>query len=200
MKKGIFLLLVAAFGSAVQAQSLKDLLYSGKLKNDSNTVIRKTDDLSSKIDTTTKKVVMVDSVKQTSPKAVTAATAPPSGAVETVQINDTAAATVEAVVPEKNNTAIWKSYMDSVISSFKTELLPNRKVKKETYYLMVQYEIGTDGQVSINNVLSTPENEFLQSQIKERLSLTAPQLSPVEDSSQTARKVKKKYSFTLTKE
>ena len=200
MKKGIFLLLLAAFGSAVQAQSLKDLLYSGKLKNDSNTVIRKTDDLSSKIDTTTKKVVMVDSVKVTAVKTVTAATAPPSDAVETVQRNETTAAPVGAAVPEKNNNAVWKLYMDSAVGSFKTELLPNKKVKKETYYLMVQYEIDTDGQVSINNVLSTPENEFLQSQIKERLSLTAPQLSPMEDRSQTARKVKKKYSFTLTKE
>src|SRR4051794_38577214 len=54
MKKGIlFLLLVASFSA--KAQSLKDLLYSGKLKNDSNTVIRKTDDLSTKIDTTSRK-------------------------------------------------------------------------------------------------------------------------------------------------
>ena len=58
MKKGIlFLLLAGLFASNAHAQSLKDLLYSGKLKKDSNTVIRKGDDLSSKIDTSTKKPV-----------------------------------------------------------------------------------------------------------------------------------------------
>jgi hypothetical protein len=79
-------------------------------------------------------------------------------------------------------------------------VLSSKKIKKETYYLMVQYEIDTDGQVSVTNVLSTPENEFLQGQIKERLLLGAPQLAPVADSSNKPRKVKKKYSFTLTKD
>ena len=55
MKKSILFLLVTVTSVCVQAQSLKDLLYGGKLKNDSNSVVRKTDDLSTKIDTTTKK-------------------------------------------------------------------------------------------------------------------------------------------------
>ena len=54
MKRVIFFLLLAVSFSA-KSQSLKELLYSGKLKNDSNTVIRKTDDLSTKIDTSQKK-------------------------------------------------------------------------------------------------------------------------------------------------
>ena len=29
----------------------------------------------------------------------------------------------------------------------KTDVLPSKKIKSETYYLYVDYEIGTDGQV-----------------------------------------------------
>jgi hypothetical protein len=60
MKNGfVFLLVAFAFTANAQTQpkSLKDLLYSGKLKMDSTGVVRKTDDLSTKIDTTTKKPV-----------------------------------------------------------------------------------------------------------------------------------------------
>src|SRR5438309_2579036 len=62
MKKGIvfFLFLAVTFGA--RAQSLKDLLYSGKLKMDSNSVVRKTDDLSTKIDTS-HKVAQVEQTK-----------------------------------------------------------------------------------------------------------------------------------------
>src|SRR6476646_8127289 len=51
----VFVLLAAITAEAQQKQSLKDLLYSGKLKRDSSGVIRSTDDLSTKIDTSTKK-------------------------------------------------------------------------------------------------------------------------------------------------
>ncbi len=54
MKKAIlFLLLISSVGA--NAQKLKDALFKGHLKLDSNNVVRKTDDLSAKIDTTTKK-------------------------------------------------------------------------------------------------------------------------------------------------
>ena len=56
MKKAFLFLLLAAgaAANAQQKQSLKDLLYGGKLKLDSNSVIHKDDDLSAKIDTTTR--------------------------------------------------------------------------------------------------------------------------------------------------
>src|SRR6476646_5885520 len=60
--KNLFLAILLFAGFAAQAQekekqSLKSLLFSGKLKKDSSGVIRSTDDLSSKIDTSTKKEV-----------------------------------------------------------------------------------------------------------------------------------------------
>ncbi len=53
MKKGIlFLLLISSVFA--HAQSLKEALYGGKLKNQPGTVIHKGDDLSSKMDTASK--------------------------------------------------------------------------------------------------------------------------------------------------
>ncbi len=65
--------------------------------------------------------------------------------------------------------------------------------------MLVDYEIGVDGQVSINNVFPSPENSFLQQKVKERLTLTAPLMNPVLASNGKPRKVIKKYNFTLSK-
>src|SRR5215218_3558232 len=62
MKKGMLLLLLVSSVFA-NAQSLKEALYGGKLKNQPGTVIRKGDDLSSKIDTT--HTVATDETSQT---------------------------------------------------------------------------------------------------------------------------------------
>ena len=55
--KSIVLLTILFFSVQLHAQSLKDALYSGKLKSDTGTVVRKTDDLSTKIDTAKKKPI-----------------------------------------------------------------------------------------------------------------------------------------------
>ncbi len=76
MKKAIlFLLIISAVGANAQSksQSLKDLLYSGKLKMDSNTVVRKGDDLSTKIDTSTKKPAEPEKTQSTAMSADTSA-------------------------------------------------------------------------------------------------------------------------------
>src|SRR5215213_1466493 len=217
MKKAILFLLVIVTVTA-KAQSLKDLLYSGKLKNDSNTVIRKTDDLNTKIDTARKKqaepekpkivaTIPVDSPgsKVAPPVEQPAVAGSTAVAGTTTVVGTTEAVPTEAPVkntaaPVKNNNKIWKEYTDSLSGSLKTEVLSSKKVKKETYYLMVEYEIDTVGAVSVTNVTASPENAFLQEQVKQRILLSPPQLSPVVDSSNKARKVKRKYSFNITKD
>lgn len=213
MKKGIvFLLIIGAVATTAKAQaqkqSLKDLLYGGKLKMDSNSVIRKGDDLSSKIDTSTKKQAEPEKAKpavtsvDSSTKKQNSHT---DSVVAGIGVKIDAATTTEApvketVTPVKSNTRLWKEYSDSLVSSLKTEVLSSKKIKKETYYLMVDYEIGTEGQVNINAVTSTPENSFLQDQVKERILAAPLQLAPAVDSAGKPRKVKRKYSFTVTKE
>jgi hypothetical protein len=239
MKKGILLLLL--FGSVfAHAQSLKDALFSGKLKNDPGSVIRKGDDLSTKIDTSrkvatvdsTRKVVMVDSfkLKMIAPiadsakkvaviQADTVLASKPDNNITTttnssnnsqvpvvVPVAAAGAATVADAAKEnppvaKDNNALWKGYMDSLVTTLKTEVLPNKKVKKETYSVMVTYSIGVDGQVTPGDVFVSPDNSFLQQQIKDRLNIgTPPHLNPVLNSAGAPRKVTKRYSFTLVKE
>jgi hypothetical protein len=206
MKKGIlFLLLAGLFAANAHGQSLKDLLYSGKLKKDSNTVIRKGDDLSSKIDTSTKKPVEQETVKTTAANVNLAKNAgAQADSASLIVDTDSSATTADNITsnntPAKNNNAVFKEYMDSLSSTLKTDVLSSKKIKSDTYYLYVDYEIGTDGQVNVTNVVSSPENSFLQDQVKQRLVLDAPKLDPVLDSTNKPRKVKRKYNFNITKE
>jgi hypothetical protein len=227
MKKAIvFLLLGSSFFA--EAQSLKEALFSGRLKGTPGVMIRKGDDFSA---------LMADSaVKAPAPtnSVATATTVVPDSATQTattqttsVQTDTVAVATVnntvnnntteatsadtttavaaanppaEAPVAAKDNNVLWKEYVDGVASTLKTEVLSSKKVKKGTYYVLVSYTIGTEGEVAVTNVFVSPENSYLQDQIKERLSLNAPGLAPVLNSVGTPRKVNKKYNFTLVKD
>ncbi len=201
MKKSIILVILVS-SITVNAQSLKDLLYSGKLKTDSGTVIRKGDDLTSKIDTSTKKPVEPEKTKTitgTRDSSVTAgsntqidpAAAPGAAVTGTAVPNDNNAGL-------KDNNRIWKEFADSLTSMLKAEVLPSKKIKSGTYYVLVEYEIGIDGQVTANNVSCSPENSFLQQQVKERITLTSPQMNPLLTNGK-ARKVTKKYTLILSK-
>jgi hypothetical protein len=225
MKKGIlFLLLVSSYFA--EAQSLKEALFSGKLKNDNNTVIRKGDDLSTKMVDTTRKVTVDTTAKaklvllpgdSAAKIAVIAADSAAlaegkqkdsitSGGIDTSASSAAAPAAVAVTAPvvaatvTKDNNAMIKVYVDSVANMVKTEALPNKKIKKGMYYVTVSYAIGTDGKVEITDVFLSPENAYLHIQIKDRLELEPPQLTPVTNSAGTPRKVSRKYNFTLTKE
>src|SRR5438128_2715240 len=123
MKKGILVILLTS-SVIVNAQTLKEALYGGKLKTDSGTVIRKGDDLSSKIDTSKKKMVETDKnkiaavAKDSAMKISTVKT----DSVKTVgMISDT----VASAMPVKNNNQIWKTFIDSAIAQLKREVLPD---------------------------------------------------------------------------
>ena len=203
MKKGILFLLLLSAASA-NAQSLKDLLYGGKLKSDTGTLVKKTDDLSTKIDTIKKKPVEPEKTKLV---AATKDSAAKDAAAQTDLAGATAAAEGKDIAVEvKDNTAItkdnnklWKEYMDSMAITFKDEVLSSKKIKDGTYTILVDYEIGPDGQVTIKEVYPSPDNSTLAKEIKERLILTAPNLNPVMGSTGKPRKVVKKYNFILTK-
>ena len=195
-------------GQAQEKQSLKDLLYGGKLKKDSTGVIRSTDDLSKKVDTSTKKETQP--VKTNTPqqdknavisKTDTKASMLTTGVDAVTNKADSAAVVaVPATIPAKSNTKLWKEYSDSLMKTLNDEVLKSKQIKKNTYYLMVDYEIGTDGQVTITNVTSTPENAFLQAQVKQIMDSTPFHLNPVTDSSNQPKKVKRKQQISITKE
>jgi hypothetical protein len=228
MKKTILVMLLIGGAFTVQAQekqSLKNLLFSGKLKKDSTGVIRSTDDLSTKIETGSKKdtqsVAVATSVLATAQKdnnavvpntpqqgnAAAAKTAVIPGVVVasggdtlTNKADSTAAVPVATTPPPKSNTRLLKEYTDSVVRALQEEALKSKQIKKNTYYLMLDYEINTDGQVTFTNVTSTPENSFLQAQVKQILDSTPLRLNPVTDSNNQAKKVKRKQQISVTKE
>jgi len=197
MKKGILFLLLISSVIANAQKTLKEALYGGKLKTDSGTVIRKSDDLSTKIDTSTKKPVEQNKLKMTAQAQDSSTTGlsaqADSASTPGVEVK-------ENKVASKDNNKLWKEYVDSMVVTLKAEALPSKKIKKGTYFVIVEYEIGIDGQTAITNVWPTPENEFIQQQVKERLNLTAPKLYPVLAGNGQPRKVIRKYTFSLTKE
>jgi hypothetical protein len=236
MKKGILILLL--FCSVVaDAQSLKDALFSGRLKNDNNTVIRKGEDLSAKMVDTTRKAAVdtiirfkadsltLDSIakgmavrrdtvlvstadnKVISSTELSATGTPVTGTQATeAPVSDTTAAVEAAEAPKeaapapKSNNALMKEYADSVAKALNGEVLNSKKIKKGTYYVTVSYAIETDGKVDITDVFVSPENAYLQSQIRSQLELEPPRLEPVVNSAGQPRKVTRKHNFTLTKE
>ena len=201
MKK---LLLIPVLFAAVMVQaqekpkqSLKDLLYSGKLKKDSSGVIRSTDDLSQKIDTSTKKqVISAETVKPVEKKAEANAPANTSNIISdtAVAVDNTEAVTTASAPSAKTNTKIWKEYTDNLVKEFGNEILKSKQLKKGIYFVLIDYAIETDGAVTINSVVSTPENAFLQAQVKQYLDTNPVKLNPV------AKKVNRRQQFTISKD
>jgi hypothetical protein len=189
----LFILLI--IGVSANSQSLKDLLYSGKLKSDSNTVIKKDDDLKSKIDTTTKKpAVAAQKLTLNKPDSLMADSMVQAGSDVT-----TGTEKQESKSEIKDNNVLWKEFADAVATTINNEVMPDKKIKKGNYFIIVDYEIGTDGQITIKNILSTPGNSLLEQQVKERFSIDTPKLNPVMTGNGTPRKVNKRYSFNLAK-
>ena len=229
MKKALLILLLAA-SFAADAQSLKEALYGGKLKNQPGTVVRKGDDLTKlhaekleaekkvadsilRADSIAKALTAVttdsaatsDSIKPaiasvTTDTLVTSKNSLTEAPSETAEAPKGEAVVAEKAVDPKDNNALLKAYMDGIITTLKSEVLSSKKVKEGSYYVLVSYAIETDGQLTITDVFVSPENDFMQKQIKERLALETPKLNPVLSSSGKARKVNKKYNFTLVKE
>ena len=194
MKKIILFLFVVTTVTA-NAQSLKEALYGGKLKTDTGSVLRKGDDLSTKIDSSRKKPVepeknmsaalTMDSIKKWTSQ-------PDAASVIAIDKTDAKAVT-------KDNNKLWKEFLDSLISTLKQEVLTSKKINKGDYNVTVDYTIATDGQVTITNILVIPENKFLGEQVKERLSIDTPKLNPVLGGNGQPRKVVKRSNFILVK-
>ncbi len=204
--KTAFLFILILSAVTAKGQTLKELLYRGKLKKDSSGIIRSTDDLKSKIDTSEKKaepvkpnatvLVVTDSSSNQRNTNSTLATAPDTSINTTTQ----APVSITPIAPAKSNNKIWKEYTDALAISLKDELLTSKKIKKETYYFTVEYEIGADGSVSIPNVILTPENSFLLSHVQQRISDNPPALTPAFNSAGQTQKVKRKFNFVIIKE
>ena len=210
--KVIVLIAICVLAGSVQAQSLKDALYGGRLKNDTGAVIKKTDTLQIKenmakkvADDSTRKAE--DAAKKASVAAAIAAgdttvKMPTDAPVETgtaVAATTTTAAAVAATAPKDNNK-IWKDFVEEYTTIIKSEVIPNKKIKNGTYSVLIEYEIGLDGYVTTSNISVSPESSYLQEQVKLRMMNNAPQMNPVLMSNGKPRKALKKQMLTFSKE
>jgi hypothetical protein len=193
--KTVLLILVIAIAGSLQAQSLKDALYSGKLKSDTGSVVKKGDSLKlrenippAKKDSLKIETALGDSGK----KNLSDSTA------STIQA--TTSPVVPAVSPAADNNRVWKQFVDEYTVIIKSEVMPSKKIKQGTYSILIEYEIGLDGSVSTTNVSCSPQSSYLEEQIKVRMMINAPQLMPVLMSNGKPRKVLKKQLLTFSKE
>jgi hypothetical protein len=155
MNRILLLIILFVSSSCFAQKSLRDSLFSGKLKADSALVA------SSKI------------VKDTSKK------------MESDQLNKTVADTsAKQSIPGKtelkysDNNKTWKKFTDEYTKIITTEIAATKKIKKGGYTVTLEYEIGTDGVVSTKNIICDPKSEALIDLINQRMMANAPQLAP----------------------
>ena len=162
------ILLLTLFSSilfqATAQQRLRDSLYGGRLKADTGKTFVSND--------TSKYVVMKNETvsSQADEKKKTGTT--------TVQINKP-----DESMPDSLNKLyyskqrLWKRFVESNTQIISQAADDTRKVKKGTYDIEVEYEIGLNGRVTTKNVTCNPPNEFLMEQVTE-LMKRSPVLSP----------------------
>ena len=161
----LFLLAVLFIGTNCFAQkSLRDSLFSGKLKADS-ALVAKSKVNEEKVKEDSIKKVQIDSLKKIG--------------ADTTQI--TGVTTITPVKPElkyADNNKTWKKFTDEYTKIVTAEMANQKKIKKGGYTVTLEYEIGVDGVVSTKNIICDPRSEALIDLINERMMANAPQLAP----------------------
>ena len=161
------LLLVVLFISSTcfaQKSSLRDSLFSGKLKADS-ALVAKSKVNEEKVKEDSIKKVQIDSLKKIG--------------ADTTQI--TGVTPITPIKPElkyADNNKTWKKFTDEYTKIVTAEMANQKKIKKGGYTVTLEYEIGVDGVVSTKNIICDPKSEALIDLINERMMANAPQLAP----------------------
>ncbi|OQY95836.1 MAG: hypothetical protein B6D37_05090 [Sphingobacteriales bacterium UTBCD1] len=192
--KTLILLFTLLAGISSGAQSLKDALFSGKLKSDTGMTVKKGDSLQLLPDSLVKK--RADSIKAAAKVAETGKKV----ASNTISDTSSSASSSKEVAAALTNEQKWKQFIDEYSKELETEVIPSKKIKKGKYTLYIDYAIETDGSVSTVNIICVPENSYLVEQLKVRMMANAPQLSPVLMSNGKPRKALKKQVLTFVKE
>ena len=145
------------------SQSLRDSLFSGKLKADSALVAKsKVNEQKAKEDSVRK--VQIDSVKKIGG--------------DTTQFAAITSNPVKQELKYSDNNKTWKKFVDEYRAVITAEMQISRKIKKGDYTVTLEYEIGTDGVVTTKNIICDPRSEGLVELIRDRMMPNAPQLAP----------------------
>ena len=152
------------FLSQAIAQRLRDSLYGGRLKADtgrtfvskdtSKYVVLKNENVSSRADEKKK---------------------PGSNTVEINKPDESMPDSLNKVYYSKQR--LWKKFIENNTQVISQQADDTRKVKKGTYEIQVEYEIGLNGRITTKGITCNPPNEFLVEQVTELMKRT-PVLSP----------------------
>lgn len=162
------------------AQSLRDSLFSGKLKAD-----------------TGKTIVSKDTGKYVPPK------------VYNIPAKTTDAKKGEIIKPDESmpdslnksfyaKQKTWKRFIDINTTIISQQADDTKKVKKGEYSIEIEYEIGLNGKIKTTGITCNPANEFLTEQVTE-LMKRAPTLSPPIYSDGKPRTLNAKQAITIIK-
>lgn len=199
MKTTIILFTLLLLVGSVKAQSLKEALYGGKLRADTGTVIKKGDSLKMK-EEPPKPVNAVTVADSTRRPAIMDSTQTQVTLVDSTTVLPTVPPPPPPPNPTRDNNRTWKAFVDEYTGILNAEVLTNKKLKRGTYTVLIDYVIGLDGAVTTTNIFCTPENSWLVEQVKGKMMVNAPQLTPVLQSNGKPRKVNKKQMLTFVKE
>lgn len=159
----IYLLLVLFISSNCFSQSLRDSLFSGKLKADSAVVAKsKVNEQKQKQDSVRR--VQIDSLKKIG--------------ADTTQLTAATTITAKSELKYADNNKTWKKFVDEYKAVIIAEMQTSKKIRKGDYTVTLEYEIGTDGVISTKNIICDPKSEALVDLIKERMMANAPKLAP----------------------
>lgn len=174
-----FLFIGLLLASSVLGQRLRDSLFGGKLKADTN-----------------KTFVSKDTTKYIPPVVYNATAQPETKKGEVNKLDESMPDSLNKTFYGKQKT--WKRFIEINTQIISQQANDTKKVKKGEYAIEVEYEIGLNGKIKANNITCNPPNEFLLEQVTE-LMKRAPTLAPPIYSDGKPRPLKATQSITITK-
>lgn len=205
--KIIFAIVMLLIASSLTAQSLKDSLFSGKLKNPLKQSEAAKDSARKAAKDSVEVTTKQDAGTPVTTENKTAVDAPNTPSVNNPVTANTPATEAQGqaeILPDSLNRLYvakqkaWKRFIDQQTLIIATQADESRKVKRGEYYIEFDYEIGLNGRVKTSNVTCSPQNEFLLQAITDALTRT-PILAPPLYSDGKPRTVSAKQQMTILK-
>lgn len=147
---------------AASSQTLREKLYGGQVKADTGTVLVSND--------TSKYVIQQNET--------ISATVPGEK-----RNNNAVIASGNEAMPDSLNKLyyskqkLWKRFIENNTNIINDQVNDNRKVKKGTYNVEIEYEIGLNGRITTRSVTVEPNNPYILDHFNELMKRT-PVLSP----------------------
>lgn len=163
MKISFLIVFTLVVSQVMSQQRLRDSLYGGKLKADTGKTFASND--TSKYVVLKNENVSTQSGEQKKTGGITAINKP------------------DESMPDSLNKLFyakqrfWKKFIENNTQIISQQADDTRKVKKGTYQIDVEYEIGVNGRITTKGITCNPPNEFLLEQVTELMKRT-PVLSP----------------------